>query len=57
MKKQIIVKLLNGAVLVTAVAAMAQTASASIDLPDAGTTTGLLGVAFCGLIALRRFFR
>jgi hypothetical protein len=58
MKNQMITKLLNGAVFVTVVAAMAQTASASIvPMPDAGTTTGLLGIAVCGLVAMRRFFR
>jgi hypothetical protein len=59
MKNQMITKLLNGALFVTVVAAMAQTAGASIDLPtpDAATTSSLMGIALCGLVALRRFFR
>jgi hypothetical protein len=60
MKNQIIVRLLNGAVFMTLMAALTQTASAlplPSSTPDASSTANLMGVAFAGLVAIRRFSR
>jgi hypothetical protein len=58
MKKQIINRLLDSAILVTLLGALTQTASAvPSGLPDAGSTIGLMGVACAGLAAIRRFRR
>jgi hypothetical protein len=58
MKNKIIVRLLNGAIVVTLISAMTQTASANgLPLPDAGSTSALMGLAFAALVAIRRFLR
>ena len=58
MKKQMINRLLNGAIFVTLLAALTQTASAlPKPLPDAGSTASLMGVACAGLMVIRRFRR
>jgi hypothetical protein len=60
MKNQMIAKLLNGAIIVTAVAAMTQIAGAIPPgnlVPDAGSASVLMGVACAGLVAIRRFRR
>jgi hypothetical protein len=58
MKKQIINRLLDGAVFVTLLAALTQTASAfPKPLPDASSTASLMGVACAGLMIIRRFRR
>jgi hypothetical protein len=58
MKKQIINRLLDGAIVVTLLAALTQTAGATpVAAPDAGSTMGLMGVACAGLAAIRRFRR
>src|SRR5580658_7422227 len=57
MKKQIINRLLDGAIVVTLLAAMTQSASASIRLPDAASTSSLVGVVFVGLVSIRRYLR
>jgi uncharacterized MnhB-related membrane protein len=58
MKSQILVKrLFDGVIIVTILAAMTQTASARISAPDVACTSGLVGIACCGLLALRRFLR
>jgi hypothetical protein len=58
MKNQIITKLLNGAIFVTLLAAVTQTAGAiPPPLPDAGSTRLLMVIACAGLVAFRRFRR
>ncbi|MGA2174530.1 MAG: VPDSG-CTERM sorting domain-containing protein [Verrucomicrobiota bacterium] len=58
MKKQIITRLLDGAIFVTLLAALTQTASAKPHpLPDASSTSALFGLACAGLAAIRRFRR
>jgi hypothetical protein len=57
MKNKIIVRLLNGAIVVTLISAMTQTASALPSLPDAGSTMSLMGLACAALVAIRRFLR
>lgn len=57
MKKQIINRLLDGAIFVTLLAALTQTASARTAVPDAASTSSLIGIACCGLVAMRRLLR
>jgi hypothetical protein len=56
MKKQMMTRFLDGAILVTLLAALTQTASAT-PVPDAGSTATLMGLACAGLVAIRRFRR
>jgi len=53
MKNQIIKRLSDGAIFVTLLVALTQTASARPHTPDAGSTCGLMGVA-CALLAMIR---
>ena len=62
MKKQMINRVLEGAVVVTLLAALTQTASAGAtpppsNAPDAGSTAALMSVACAGLAIIRRFRR
>jgi hypothetical protein len=58
MKSHVLVKrLLNGAIVITLLAAITQTANARLVLPDAASTSSLVGIACCGLVAIRRFLR
>ena len=60
MKNQIIKGLLNGATLVTLLAAVTQTANAmpgSLPEPDAASTSILVGAVFTGLVVARKFIR
>jgi hypothetical protein len=61
MKKQIINRVLDGAVVVTLLVALTQTASAFpppiTTAPDASSTVALMGVAFAGLAVIRRLRR
>jgi len=57
MKNQIIKGLLNGAIVVTLLAAVTQTASALPTVPDAASTASLMGLACAGLVAIRRIVR
>jgi hypothetical protein len=58
MKNQVLVKrLLDGAIVLALLVALTQSASARGVLPDAASTSGLVGIACCGLVAMRRFFR
>jgi hypothetical protein len=49
--------LLDGAIFVTLLAALTQTASAKVPVPDAASTSGLIGIACFGLVAVRRLLR
>jgi hypothetical protein len=58
MKKQIISRLLDGAIVVTLLAALTQTASARFSpLPDASSTCALMGVVCAGLVLVRSRLR
>jgi hypothetical protein len=57
MKNQIAKRVLDTAILMTLLAAVTQTASASVTLPDAGSTSLLMVVACAGLASVRRFMR
>jgi hypothetical protein len=57
MKNLFVKQSLNAAILLTLISAMAQTASAQILLPDAGSTSVLMAIACAGLVAVRRFKR
>jgi hypothetical protein len=58
MKNHVVIKrLLDGAIILTLLSALTQSASARITLPDATSTSSLVGVACFGLVAIRRFLR
>jgi hypothetical protein len=60
MKNQIIKSLFNGAILVTLLAAVAQTVSASpspLTTPDGGSTTAIVGLVCAGLVVVRKYVR
>jgi hypothetical protein len=60
MKKQLINRVLDGAVIVTLLAAFTLTANAvpgGFSAPDASSTIGLMSAACAGLAILRRFRR
>ncbi len=62
MKKQMINRVLDGALVVTLLVALTQTASSTPlpppgNAPDAGSTAALMGVACAGLAFIRRFRR
>jgi hypothetical protein len=58
MKKLIINRLLDGSIVVTLLAALTQTASATPNgIPDASSTIGLMSIACAGLTVIRRFRR
>ena len=50
-------RVLDAAILMTLLAATTQMASASIKLPDAGSTSLLMVIACSGLVAIRRLRR
>jgi hypothetical protein len=58
MKNHIVKRILGTATLMTLLAAITQTASARTSfVPDAGSTSILVGIACVGLAAVRRFKR
>jgi hypothetical protein len=57
MKNLIMKRVLDAAILMTLLAATTQMASASIKLPDAGSTSLLMVIACSGLVAIRRLRR
>jgi hypothetical protein len=59
MKNLVMKRVLDAAILITLLAAIAQTASArgSFPTPDAGSTALLMTIACSGLAAVRRFKR
>jgi len=57
MKRHIMKQILNGAILITLLAAATQNAHAIAIVPDAGSTSLLLVLACAGLTVVRRFKR
>jgi hypothetical protein len=58
MKNHIMKRILDGAILLTLLAAATQNASAlPKPVPDAASTAGLMSVVCAGLVAIRRFRR
>jgi hypothetical protein len=59
MKKNIVHRLLDGAILIAVLAALTQTASATPPppAPDASSTACLFGLAGTALVAIRRLVR
>ncbi len=60
MKNQMFKRVLDGAILLTLLAVLTQTASAlpkPVSSPDAASIAGLMSAVCAGLVALRRFRR